>query len=305
MKPLVSIIIPVFNREKLIAETLDSVCAQLYQNWECIVVDDGSTDSTVEVVNIYSIKDKRIRVFVRPDSYRKGASSSRNFGLQMAEGELIQFLDSDDLLENNKFQEQVKLYKGDLTLFTCKWGGFENTSDLKKRFKYKYHSYKDFHKGINLLRTFGSQNEFFPQHVYLVPKPLIEKTGLWNEALSNNDDAEFFTRVILQSTYIKFASQTSVYYRYSGLDKLSSFTDEQKVISAINSWKLIHQHIKKEYPKEAPIYVENAKIFLKNTLKRTYPEILKVERQFFKSNSSVKLLSCVKNKLSNFFGLIT
>ncbi len=299
--PLVSIIIPTYNRSYLIGETLDSVLDQTYQNWECIVVDDGSMDYTEELMELYCLLDGRICFHKRPEVKMNGASSCRNYGITLSKGELIQFLDSDDLLEKNKLEEQIKLFKNDLELITCRWGGFEESTNLKNRYKFRYYSYRNYNKGINLLRTFGKKNEFLPSHVYLTPKLLVKKAGWWNESISNNDDAEFFTRIILNASKIKFSSKTSVYYRYSGTNKLSSFTNKAKVLSAIKSWKLIEYHIKKKYPGKAPIYVENARNYLKNTIQTKYPEIVEEEKQFFKSDRSVSFRYKMIKKLSVFF----
>src|SRR5947207_15233453 len=88
---LVSVIIPSYNRANILGETLDSVLAQSYTEFEAIVVDDGSTDRTPDVVAEYT--DPRVRYFYKPNG---GLSSARNFGLQLANGEFIAFLDSDD-----------------------------------------------------------------------------------------------------------------------------------------------------------------------------------------------------------------
>ncbi len=280
--PLVSIIIPTYNRSYIIGETLDSVLAQTHRNWECIVVDDGSTDFTKELMEFYCKKDYRFQFYNRPATRKKGASACRNYGLEKSKGELIQFLDSDDLLAKNKLEEQVKLYKpGDLSLITCKWGGFEESSNLSKRFKYKYHSYRNFKKGINLLNTFGSYNEYFPPVVFLTPKSLIEKSGVWNENLTNNDDAEFFSRVILNSEEILFSPNTSVYYRYTSAEKLSILNREEKIISAIESWKLIDSYIKDTYPGSSTKYIRNAKFNLYNSIIKTFPVMVSREIDFF------------------------
>lgn len=280
--PLVSIIIPVFNREELIAETINSVLDQTYTNWECIVVDDGSTDQSQEVLEKYCENDSRMKYYQRPDFKIKGASSCRNYGFEKSKGEFIQFLDSDDLLSKNKLEGQLRLYKpGDLSLITCKWGGFEDSSNLTKRFKYKYHSYRNFKNGIKLLNTFGNYNEYFPLHVYLIPRKLIEKSGLWNENLTNNDDAEFFTRVILNASKIVFSSETSVYYRYTSEEKLSILNSKEKIISAIQSWKLIDSHIKEKYPGNSIKYIRNAKFNLYNSILKTFPEMVFREIEFF------------------------
>lgn len=95
--PLVTIVIPSFNRASLIGETLDSVLAQTDPRWECIVVDDGSTDGTQDVAQGYAAKDPRIR-FISRDREPKGANACRNIGAAAASGAYVLFLDSDDLL---------------------------------------------------------------------------------------------------------------------------------------------------------------------------------------------------------------
>ena len=96
--PLVSIIIPTFNRAQLIGETLDSVFAQTYENWECIIVDDGSTDNTENVVSEYVKKDSRFQFMKRAMDTIKGAPTCRNIGLFNSTGFYVIFLDSDDVL---------------------------------------------------------------------------------------------------------------------------------------------------------------------------------------------------------------
>lgn len=107
-QPLVSIIIPIYNRAHLIGETLDSVLAQTYTNWECIIVDDGSTDNTEHLINQYIKSDERFRYFDRPINRPKGANACRNFGLEESKGEFINFFDSDDIMHPDKLIIQVR-----------------------------------------------------------------------------------------------------------------------------------------------------------------------------------------------------
>ncbi|HHW80208.1 MAG TPA: glycosyltransferase family 2 protein [Bacteroidales bacterium] len=106
--PLVSIIIPTFNRETLIAETLESVINQTYTNWECIVVDDGSTDNTKGVVEEIASKEFRIKLLTR-NRLPKGAPTCRNIGLENSKGEFINFFDSDDIMHREFLNYKVKL----------------------------------------------------------------------------------------------------------------------------------------------------------------------------------------------------
>lgn len=105
--PLVSIIIPTFNRAHLLGETLDSVMAQTYQNWECIVVDDGSTDTTDALMAEYIAKDSRFQYHHRPQDRLAGGNAARNYGFEISNGAYINWLDSDDLLVPNKLFIQV------------------------------------------------------------------------------------------------------------------------------------------------------------------------------------------------------
>lgn len=106
-QPLISIIVPTFNRAHLIGETIDSILSQSYINWECIVIDDGSNDDTDEVLAEYCINDNRIKYFHRPSSHVKGANSCRNFGFQISKGQLINWFDSDDLMNDNFLSTSV------------------------------------------------------------------------------------------------------------------------------------------------------------------------------------------------------
>lgn len=98
MNPLISIIIPTFNRAHLIGETLDSIIAQTYQNWECIVVDDGSTDNTSEVMTEYVNRDSRIQYYKRPNELKPGGNDARNYGFELINGDWIHWMDDDDIL---------------------------------------------------------------------------------------------------------------------------------------------------------------------------------------------------------------
>jgi glycosyltransferase involved in cell wall biosynthesis len=106
--PLVSIIIPNFNRGPIIEETITSVLKQSYDNWECLIVDDCSTDNSIEIIKSYCNKDSRFKFYQR-DREPKGAPTSRNIGLCKSNGEFIIFLDSDDLLAKDCLLNRVKV----------------------------------------------------------------------------------------------------------------------------------------------------------------------------------------------------
>jgi teichuronic acid biosynthesis glycosyltransferase TuaG len=106
--PLVSVIMPAFNVERYIAESIQSVIAQTYRRWELIIIDDGSTDATADVVQGLASSDSRIRLISQQN---QKLAKARNAGLRQSEGELIAFLDSDDLWIKEKLELQVKALK--------------------------------------------------------------------------------------------------------------------------------------------------------------------------------------------------
>lgn len=113
---LVSVIITCFNQEKFISKALDSILSQTYQNWECIVIDDGSTDHSAEVIKKYQDKDKRIHYHYQDNT---GVSKARNAGFKLAKGKYIQYLDGDDLLLPEKFGKQMEVFNVDPEIHVC------------------------------------------------------------------------------------------------------------------------------------------------------------------------------------------
>lgn len=130
-KILISIIIPTYNRAHLISETLDSVLAQAYEHWECIVVDDGSTDHTDAILNDYCKKDNRIQYHHRPKDRLKGANACRNYGFEKAVGQYIQWFDSDDLMHPDLLQLQLQnIQTTKKAISICNFCFFRNLNDI-------------------------------------------------------------------------------------------------------------------------------------------------------------------------------
>jgi teichuronic acid biosynthesis glycosyltransferase TuaG len=104
---LVSIVMPAYNCEKYVVEAINSVLAQTYENWELLVLDDGSKDNTLHIINEFGNKDTRIRPL--QNEKNMGVSATRNRGIEIASGDWIAFLDSDDMWEPSKLEKQFKV----------------------------------------------------------------------------------------------------------------------------------------------------------------------------------------------------
>ena len=300
MKPLVSIIIPTYNRADLLKNTIESVLEQTYDNWECIIVDDGSTDSTKKLVNEFSTNDSRFLFITKSDGSVKGASSSRNIGLQLSKGEYIQFLDSDDILASNKIEEQIAVLLGEsnFTISTCKWGKFTQLNDPITLFE-KNADYKNFSNSKEYFDLIGLHGGFFPCHSFLIHKELINLSGYWNENLTMNDDGEFFFRVVLNCDQIIFSTKTYVLYRQnSSSDNLSSLQTADKALSLVDSWKIIENLYHAKYKDLNSAFLNKKKQSVYFEIKRTFPKVISKNKSFFKQqiNNDTFALKLMKIK---------
>lgn len=125
-EPKIIILLAAYNRQDLIAETLDSILSQSYCNWECLITDDRSTDKTAEIAKKYVQKESRFSYHLKPVSYPQGLSGTRNFGIDLAKergAEFIQFFDDDDIMYPQKLELQVKPFKANPGLYftVCKY----------------------------------------------------------------------------------------------------------------------------------------------------------------------------------------
>lgn len=190
MEKLVSVIIPTYNRAHLIAETLHSIISQTYQNWECVVIDDASEDSTLEVLGIYFQKDSRIKFYQRPKLFRKGANSCRNFGFKKCSGDFIIWFDSDDLMTPSHIESKLKLIEeNQLDFVVSRTQNFENDKFLEP---YKYNKKK---YGINASDFILLKIHWYTYDVML-RREIAEKIS-WNENMKSWQDYNYFCKMLL------------------------------------------------------------------------------------------------------------
>ena len=161
-KPLVSIIMPVYNTEKYLDKSIGSVIQQIYENWELIVVDDGSTDNSISIIQSFAQKDQRIQLYIN-ESDQHGPGIARNIGLDHLRGKYTYFIDSDDWIEKELLVDTVTKAEetgADLVPF-----GFiieEENRQIRKPLKpagnYEYDDFKEIANGI-LRGTWGHVTE--------------------------------------------------------------------------------------------------------------------------------------------------
>lgn len=182
--PLVSIIIPSYNRAGLLEHTLNSIIKQTYANWECIIVDDHSTDDTFLVASRISEKDARIKVYKRPSSKPKGPSSCRNYGFEMSSGAYVNWFDSDDLMVEDKLELDLKkITSGDFDFTISQSQFFDDLSDEKLGY------WNDCLFSENVIEDFVLKNIGWSVNTPLWRKASLEKFKLqFHENLMTSDD---------------------------------------------------------------------------------------------------------------------
>lgn len=234
--PLVSILIPAYNAEQWIGDTLNSALAQTWPRTEIIVVDDGSKDHTLEIARRF--ESQGVRVIAQRN---QGASAARNHAFSISHGDYIQWLDADDLLAPDKIARQMEVAMQGLskeTLLSCPWGRF--------RYRHDRAQFEPTALWCNLtpqewLVRKMALNIYMQTSTWLVSREVTEAAGPWDIRLLGDDDGEYFCRVLLASDGVRFVPAAKVYYRAFRFDTLSFIGRFPKKIEA--HWISMQLHV--------------------------------------------------------------
>lgn len=208
MNPLVSIIIPTYNREHLISETLESILAQTYQNWECLIIDDGSTDNTAELLQKYQDLDSRFQYYKRPDTKKKGPNSCRNFGFKKSKGEFINWFDSDDILFEDSIALRIANFNQSIDGVVAKCEIFDSSNGLKI-------AENTILSTGNMIKDYFLGNMTFYVSGPIWRRSFLEKQQeLFDEEIRYLDDWDFNLRMLYQNPNIKFLDIPVFRYRF-------------------------------------------------------------------------------------------
>jgi len=238
MDELVSIIIPAYNVEGVIADTITSAMSQTWPKKEIIIVDDGSTDGTLAVAKTF--ESKLVKVVAQPN---KGASAARNEGLRFAQGSYIQWLDADDLLTQDKVSRQLKFAdrgQDGRVLLTSSFGTFyfcHQRSQINPTILWQDLSPVDW-----LINKFKG-NVWMNPAVWLVSRKLTELAGPWDERLVRDNDGEYICRVVAASERVQFVGEAMSYYRVGNLGSLSTSTSDKTCESLVLALSLSVQYL--------------------------------------------------------------
>lgn len=229
MASLVSILIPCHNAAPWIAQTLESVLAQTWLNREIIVVDDGSTDGSREIVSRFASRSVRLIA-----QRQAGAAAARNHAFRECRGDFVKFLDADDLLAPEMLSAQVHaLAERSGHIAYAEWARFTTspaTAVLRPR-----PEWRDANGLEWLLAAWDDGEPMMQCGQYLLPRSLLQRAGTWDEHLTLIDDFEFFTRITLAGSGVIFTPGAPLFYRSNLPGSLSARRSAQAWHSAAQS----------------------------------------------------------------------
>jgi len=265
MTPLVSILIPAYNAERWIGDTIRSALAQTWPRTEVIIVDDGSRDQTLRVAREFA--SKAVRVVTQEN---QGASAARNKALQLYQGDYIQWLDADDLLAPDKIAKQMETVEchSKRTLFSSAWGYFMYRPG-KARFS-PSPLWCDLTPVEWLLRKM-SQNLHMQTATWLVSRDLAEAAGPWDIRLFRDNDGEYFCRVIIASDGIRFVPDGKVFYRITDGSRVSYIGRSNKKLESLFLSMQLHVRYLRSL-EDSPRTRDACVKYLQTRLRNFYPE---------------------------------
>jgi len=266
MKPLVSILIPAYNSEEWIADTLLSAIAQTWERKEIIVVDDGSSDRTAEVARRFASDQVTV-----VSTENGGAAAARNHALRISQGDYIQWLDADDLLAPDKIERQLAaLGKGESKriLLSSRWGYFSYRTN---RARFVATSLCEDLSPVEWLLRKMSENLHMQTGTWLTSRELTEAAGPWDTRLIGDDDGEYYCRVLIASQGTRFVPEAKVFYRVTSSSRWSYIGSSNKKRDAmLLSMKLHIQYLRSL--EESDRVRKACLTYLQNWLRYFYPE---------------------------------
>ena len=262
--PIVSVIMPVYNVESYLVECLDSLVKQTLSDVEFICVDDGSSDSSFEILEKYSIQDQRIKIIKQEN---KGAALARNLGLSVAKGKYVIFLDSDDYFDQNMLKKTVnraEATNSDIVIFKAL--AFDDGSEIKHNLSHKMEKYPLFQE-----KTFSSKdlknvifNTFLPAAWNkLYRKSFLEENKLEFQNIKRTNDLLFTSKSLIKANKIVLVNEFLLYYRNRLKNSLQA-TNCQTPLEFFKALIALKEFLEKE--SILPLYLDSYYALVSNVI---------------------------------------
>lgn len=227
-KGLVSILIPNYNKAEFIPDTLDSIIAQEYTNWECIIVDDHSTDESFGILEEYQKKDSRFIVVKRPNEILKGANFCRNHAFSLCKGEFIQWFDSDDIMYPWFLKRKVEYLQNHPKMpFVIAKADLNFDDDFEGNRKFAQNLASE-----NPIDDYLKFRLIFLTGGPLLRRNILKESGLFNLKLRRHQEWELYFRVVLNYSNWGILEEPSFKYFFHSNSITSKFQEKSKVVDS-------------------------------------------------------------------------
>lgn len=279
--PYVSIIIPTYNRKSLLEKAIDSVLKQTYTSFELIVIDDGSNDNTLDLLKHYSFKLKTLT------QTNKGVSAARNLGIKAAKGQLITFLDSDDLWLPDKLKYQVAFFKHNPTALICQ------TQEIWIRNGKRVNPKKHHQKPSGMIFEQSLALCLLSPSAVMLRRTLLDEVGLFDEALPACEDYDLWLRICWK--YPVYLIDEPLVIKYGGhSDQLSKMPELDKYRITSLSKILDSGHLSlDQYEAAVKMLVKKCQIYANGCLKRKKNK--DAEYYILLAEKRLKCLPCMRS----------
>lgn len=237
---MVSVIVPVYNSEKYIRRCLDSVCGQTYTDLEVILVNDGSKDHSLSILQEYSGRDHRISLVSQEN---KGVAAARNTGLRNANGDYILYVDADDWIEPDAIECLVSRMDEDADIVFCSSDHAETPEDVRRESKTECEVWDQDRQLLEFMKHKRMTGMLWNK---LIRKSIMDGSS-FNEKTGYGEDAEFLWKVLKKSR--KMVVTNEVLYHHVLEDmSISHLSFSEKKFSAIPMWEAINKEVQEQYP---------------------------------------------------------
>lgn len=226
--PIISVIVPCFNQGKYLHETLQSLHQQSFKNWECLVIDDGSTDNTSDVAGFWVNSDPRFKYYRNKNS---GLSFSRNFGIRNSSGKFIQFCDSDDVLLREKLHSSIfsLQHSNNYSVYLCDYhrGTNDNIYDIDINASYLPPIINNDLTLYELIADWEFRISI-PAHCFMFTRDFFDSGIEFNNLLQNHEDWECWVKIFHRAKNIFYDPRKLVIYR-NNIFSMSKNNDDMKI----------------------------------------------------------------------------
>ena len=299
MDNLISIIVPIYNTEKYLVRCLDSLINQTYKNIEILCINDGSTDNSLNILNEYATKDKRIIVINQTNS---GAATARNNGLDNATGQFLMFCDSDDYYEPDMCQKMINAilsYNVDLVMCDCKYLKDKQITTIRQSKELNYHNLKLI--GYNKInnKTINMINVILWNKIF--KKSFIEKFQIRFPISYKHEDASFILKYLAISS--SYYGLNEILYNYN-ISNPNSLMENLYKKDKTNDFDFLYAY------NDVTLFMLKTPIIPKEITKKykeIYINIIKYWGSFLDNSNKIQMFQILQKQLLNitFFDDIT